>query len=44
MREDLAEVGFEAVWREDLEPVLRDHLLGRTDDLPGLEDAFLGEL
>ena len=44
MREDLADVGFGTVWSEDLEPVLRDHLLGRTDDLPALEDAFLGEL
>jgi 5-methylcytosine-specific restriction protein B len=44
MREDLAEVGFTTVWSEDLESVLRDHLLGRTDDLPALEEAFLGEL
>jgi 5-methylcytosine-specific restriction enzyme B len=44
MRTDLPAIGFETVWREDLEPVLRDHLLGRTDDLPALEDAFLGEL
>ncbi|SCL59844.1 AAA domain (dynein-related subfamily) [Micromonospora chersina] len=44
MREDLAQVGFEAVWMEDLEAVLRDHLLGRQDDLPALRDAFLGPL
>lgn len=44
MREDLAHVGFSTIWTEDLAPVLRDHLLGRTDDLPGLEEAFLGEL
>ena len=44
IRSDLAEVGFESVWKEDLEPVLRDHLLGRTDDLPALRDAFLGDL
>jgi len=43
MRPDLAEVGFGTVWREDLEPVLRDHLLGRTDDLPSLREAFLGK-
>ncbi|WP_454778710.1 McrB family protein [Georgenia muralis] len=44
IRRDLAAVGFEAVWNEDLEPVLRDHLLGRTDDLPALREAFLGGL
>ncbi|WP_083807826.1 McrB family protein [Intrasporangium calvum] len=44
VRSDLAEVGFETVWHEDLEPVLRDHLLGRTDDLPSLREAFLGSL
>jgi 5-methylcytosine-specific restriction protein B len=44
IRDDLAEVGFETVWAEDLEPVLRDHLLGRTDDLPALREAFLGTL
>lgn len=44
IRHDLAEVGFDAVWHEDLEPVLRDHLLGRTDDLPALREAFLGTL
>lgn len=44
MRPDLAEVGFETIWREDLEPVLRDHLLGRTDDLPSLREAFLGKV
>ena len=44
IRGDLAEVGFEVVWNEDLEPVLRDHLLGRTDDLPALREAFLGDL
>jgi 5-methylcytosine-specific restriction protein B len=44
MREDLADIGFGTIWGEDLAPVLRDHLLGRTDDLPALEEAFLGEL
>ena len=44
IRGDLADVGFEVVWNEDLEPVLRDHLLGRTDDLPSLREAFLGDL
>ena len=44
IRRDLADVGFEVVWNEDLEPVLRDHLLGRTDDLPALREAFLGSL
>ena len=44
IRHDLADVGFEVVWNEDLEPVLRDHLLGRTDDLPALREAFLGSL
>jgi MoxR-like ATPase len=41
MREDLAEIGFEVIWDEDLEPVLRDHLLGRTDELDDLRDTFL---
>lgn len=44
IRPDLADVGFEVVWTEDLEPVLRDHLLGRTDDLPSLREGFLGDL
>jgi 5-methylcytosine-specific restriction protein B len=44
MRADLTDVGFVTVWHEDLEPVLRDHLLGRTDDLPALEELFLGDL
>lgn len=44
MRGDLADIGFATVWREDFEPVLRDHLLGRTDDLPALEESFLGDL
>lgn len=44
IRGDLADIGFEVVWNEDLEPVLRDHLLGRTDDLPSLREAFLGEV
>lgn len=41
MRKDLAVVGFHTIWDEDIEPVLRDHLLGRSDDLPGLRAAFL---
>ncbi|MGQ0846506.1 MAG: McrB family protein [Sporichthyaceae bacterium] len=44
MRRDLADIGFATVWTEDFEPVLRDHLLGRTDDLPALKEAFLGAL
>ena len=44
IRPDLDTVGFETVWDEDLEPVLRDYLRGRTDDLPDLRDAFLGPL
>ena len=44
IRPDLATVGFETVWDEDFEPVLRDYLLGRTDDLPDLRNAFLGPL
>jgi MoxR-like ATPase len=44
MRADLADVGFDTIWAEDLAPVLRDHLLGRSEDLPALEEAFLGEL
>jgi 5-methylcytosine-specific restriction protein B len=34
-------VSYETIWREDLEPVLRDHLLGRTEELASLETAFL---
>ncbi len=44
IRKDLATVGFESIWHEDLEPVLRDHLLGRTEDLPSLRKAFLETL
>lgn len=38
---DPAVVSFEMIWKEDLEPVLRDHLLGRTDELNSLATAFL---
>jgi 5-methylcytosine-specific restriction enzyme B len=44
MRTDLAEIGYETVWHEDLDPVLRDHLLGRTDELDELRQAFLADL
>jgi len=36
MRKDLAEVGFETVWLEQLEPVLREHLYSRPEELERL--------
>lgn len=41
MREDLADVGFETVWDEHLEPVLREHLFSRPDELERLRETFL---
>jgi 5-methylcytosine-specific restriction protein B len=41
MRRDLLAVGWETIWSEDFEPVLRDHLLGQLDELPALRKAFV---
>jgi 5-methylcytosine-specific restriction protein B len=41
MREDLAQVGFETIWAEDLEPVLREHLFSRPEELQRLRGTFL---
>jgi MoxR-like ATPase len=41
MREDLRDVGFETVWTEELEPVLREHLFSRPEELERLKATFL---
>lgn len=41
MREDLRDVGFETVWAEALEPVLREHLFSRPEELERLKATFL---
>jgi 5-methylcytosine-specific restriction protein B len=42
MRDDLAEAGFESVWNEDIEPVLREHLYNQPEDLARMRETFLG--
>jgi MoxR-like ATPase len=42
MREDLTEDGFEVVWAEDIEPVLREHLYNRPEEVEELKGVFLG--
>jgi 5-methylcytosine-specific restriction protein B len=41
MRADLADVGFEAVWVEDIEPILREHLFNQPEEVSKLRDVFL---
>lgn len=41
MRPDLGDVGFEAPWEEDIEPVLREHLFNQPGEIVKLRDAFL---
>lgn len=41
MREDLGEVGLEAVWEEDIGPVLREHLYNQPHELEGMRSVFL---
>ena len=41
MREDLGEVGLEAVWDEDIEPVLREHLFNQPEEIIKLRETFL---
>lgn len=41
MRADLGEVGLEAVWQEDIEPVLREHLFTQDEEVARLRDVFL---
>jgi hypothetical protein len=41
MRDDLRKVGLDAVWEEDIEPVLREHLFNQREELPKLQDVFL---
>lgn len=42
MREDLTEEGLQAVWEEDIEPVLREHLYNRAGALDEAREVFLG--
>jgi AAA domain (dynein-related subfamily) len=41
MRADLAEVGLEAVWLQDIEPILREHLFNQPDEVSKLRNTFL---
>jgi AAA domain (dynein-related subfamily) len=41
MREDLGDVGLEAVWEEDIGPVLREHLYNQPAEVETLRSAFL---
>lgn len=41
MRPDLADVGFEAAWVEDIEPILREHLFNQPEEISKLRDVFL---
>jgi hypothetical protein len=41
MREDLGEVGLEAVWEEDLGPVLREHLYNQQPEVEAMRSVFL---
>ncbi|HTX07486.1 MAG TPA: AAA family ATPase [Solirubrobacteraceae bacterium] len=41
MRDDLGDVGLEAVWEEDIEPVLREHLFTQHEEVARLRDVFL---
>jgi hypothetical protein len=42
MRDDLTAVGFESVWDEDIEPVLREHLYNQPEELGRIRGVFLG--
>jgi 5-methylcytosine-specific restriction protein B len=41
MRRDLGDVGLEAVWEEDIGPVLREHLYNQTSEIDALRSVFL---
>ena len=41
MRRDLGDVGLEAVWEEDIGPVLREHLYNQTSEIDELRTVFL---
>jgi AAA domain (dynein-related subfamily) len=41
MRGDLGDVGLEAVWKEDIEPILREHLFNQPGEIVKLRDVFL---
>lgn len=41
MKPELPDIGFEAVWVEELEPVLREHLFARIEDVDQLKKVFL---
>lgn len=43
MQKDLADVGLAAVWNEDIEPILREHLFNQPDEIAKLRDIFLGQ-
>jgi len=41
MRDDLADAGLQAVWEEDVEPVLSEHLYNQRDEMAALRETFL---
>ena len=42
MRNDLAELGLEAPWEDDIEPVLNEHLFNQPAEIARLREVFLG--
>jgi hypothetical protein len=41
MRDDLGTAGLQTAWDEDIEPVLREHLFNRPEEMTKLRDVFL---
>jgi len=41
MRSDLGDVGLQAVWDEDIEPVLNEHLFNQPEEIANLREIFL---
>jgi hypothetical protein len=42
MRQDLGDLGLEAPWEDDIEPVLNEHLFGQPIEVARLREVFLG--
>ena len=40
MHDDLAEIGYDTVWTEELEPVLREHLFSQPEEMKRLKAIF----
>lgn len=44
MRADLSEVGFEAIWYESFEPVVRDFFMGNQEAVLRMRETFIGDI